>query len=529
MLRIPITKLELLGKKKWEETDRINSLIFAVTSHNQSHSRYNPIPFHERAISLDRFARPYKETIGVSYQIVGIPHFNPTNKFAEYTLKEVTEKTESETILTPDNTIVLCSTPQLIEQYLNLGFSVLPAEYDQKTNSYKGSTPIEIIKKIVVKGDEWLHDTEITNDMSRSAIDMWRDFPNIPKTVLRLWRDPLLTESGSLTLERNYSTYAYDMNNQNLLKIKFNDIKDAVVPGKIVDEGCSDGALIVLLAQAFPDSDIIGIELTCEFAARCEERLRAGEFGGTYVHFHQRNLLEKVFEDATIDTTICNSTTHELWSYGDREKSLKDYIKKKFDQTTKGGRIIIRDVVGPENKEEEIYMKLNREDGRNDDIFKSCENRNERKEYLKGLSTYARFLRFAEDYLTDMRLQGKRGEKTKIKFKEEVVDGESYIVLRLKDAVEFMSKKDYVDNWSSELNEEFAYWDFEEWKNALHGAGFIVKENPNKETGSSRTYVNEWIVDNRWKGKVELFRKVENGLEILSYPPTHMVLVGKKV
>ena len=82
------------------------------------------------------------------------------------------------------------------------------------------------------------------------------------------------------------------------------------------DSGLADeaSALLVPIARDFPDSDLVGIEITGEFMARCIERQRAMEFGGTYVHFHQRNITEPVFEPASIDTTICNSTTHELWS-----------------------------------------------------------------------------------------------------------------------------------------------------------------------------------------------------------------------
>ncbi len=34
-----------------------SEVIFAITSANQENSRYNPVPFHIRAIGVDRFAR----------------------------------------------------------------------------------------------------------------------------------------------------------------------------------------------------------------------------------------------------------------------------------------------------------------------------------------------------------------------------------------------------------------------------------------------------------------------------------------
>jgi hypothetical protein len=290
-----------------------------------------------------------------------------------------------------------------------------------------------------------------------------------------------------------------------------------VVPGKIVDEGCADGALLVPLARDFPDSDLIGIEITGEFIARCHERQRAMEYGGTYVHFHQRNIAEPVFEPASIDTTICNSTTHELWSYGQREDTLRAYLREKFRQTRRGGRIVIRDVVGPEDKEREVYLWCDEKDGSDDDAGD-----------VEKMSTAARFRRFARDFLADQRAAGRRGEETVLRYREEMVDGRRYFVLRLKDACEFMLKKDYVTNWRSEMNEEFAFWDFGQWKRELAGAGFVVLEDANDPGKRSRAYANPWIVRNRLEGKVVVCRMTPEGLARMEHPVTNMVVIGEK-
>ena len=66
-------------------------------------------------------------------------------------------------------------------------------------------------------------------------------------------------------------------------------------------------------------------------------RQRPGEFGGDYVHFFHRNLLDRIFEPDSIDTTICNSTLHELWSYAAQEKTVRAYLAEKFRQLRAGG------------------------------------------------------------------------------------------------------------------------------------------------------------------------------------------------
>jgi hypothetical protein len=98
-------------------------------------------------------------------------------------------------------------------------------------------------------------------------------------------------------------------------------------------------------------------------------------------------------------------------------------------------------------------------------------------------------------------------------------------VVRLRSAVEFLSRKDYVDNWQSELNEEFCFWSFPEWKQVLAETGFQVLENSNEAGKTSRVYANPWIVANRYENHARLF--TQKG-EALPWPPTNMVLVGEK-
>jgi hypothetical protein len=93
-----------------------------------------------------------------------------------------------------------------------------------------------------------------------------------------------------------------------------------------------------------------------------------------------------------------------------------------------------------------------------------------------------------------------------------------------------MSRKDYTDNWQSEMNEEFAYWSFSQWKAALEQVGFQIIENPNRPEAGSRVYVNPWIVANRWESKCALFAKDSRGALVqMAWPVTTMVLVGERL
>lgn len=520
----PLDDLETLGGPKPAEP--LTELIMAVTSANQSHSRYNPIPFHVRAVGVDRFARRLKDALEIEYRIVGVPHFDRTERFCDHVLKAVREDTEDDLLLTPANTVVLCSTPGLIEDWAALGYAVLPAEHAGADLAPRATRPIDLVRRIAETGSAWETDRTLRLELSPAWYALLTDFPEVPRRIARLYRDPLLTETGGLTETRDYTTYARAMDA--IIALKFREIRPGITPGKIVDEGCADGALLVKLAQEFADSDFIGIDIAAEFIARAHERQRAGEFGGAFVHFHQRNLLEPIFEPASIDTTICNSTLHELWSYGEGQATVDAYLAEKFRQTRPGGSLVIRDVVGFAERDRPVLMLADDQDGANERIFEDVASTAGLAAHLGGLSTRARFLRFARDFQADLRRQGRRGEASRVRFEEVEVAGKPGFRLRWQDGIEFLTKLTYVDNWRAEMNEEFAFWSFDEWKAALRRAGFVVVETPEAPAQGSHAYLNAWRVQHDFQDKVAFFAEGPDGLTPLALPPTNMILIGRK-
>jgi len=357
-------------KYLWENLGKKDEIVFAMTSSNQENSRYNPVPFYERSIQVDRFVEQYRQK-GHKCHILGIPHYGPTKKFAEFTIKEVQEQIKLK--LNPTNTVVLCSTVAVMKMYKKLGYKILTAELGKKI-----PLPVDIIKKVA--SVKWKTNKWVKENLAEATYQTWQDYPDIPRRISHIYKEPLLSETGTLT-ERQYSTYAYGMGHSEIIQLKYNDVKRFLRPGKIVDEGCADGALLVPIAKDYADSDLIGIDISAEFIARCKERQRAGDYGGTYVHFHQRNLLKPIFEKNSINTVLCNSTLHELWSYAKQKTSVTKYLKLKYDQLKPRGRIIIRDVVGPEDKNKKVYLWVNNKDGKE-------------KGKLKELSTEARLISF---------------------------------------------------------------------------------------------------------------------------------------
>ena len=460
ILRMPVDALSFLGAPPPAGHPPVTQIVFAITSANQQHSRFNSIPFYARAIGVDRFARALEQGLPFDYRIVGIPHYRPTPRFAEYVLKEIEAQTEGSLRLTPANCIVVSCTPEVQAQYQRLGFAILPAEGGQLP---KPATPNALVEHLVTVGEAWETDLRLRQELAPTSLDLWHDFPDIPRRILRLWRDPLLNSDGSLTSERDYAAYAFGMGNREIIRLKYEDVREALLPGKIVDEGCADGALLAEIAADFPDSDLIGIEITGEFMARALERQRAGAFGGSYVHFHQRNVTQPIFEANSVDTTLCNATIHELFSYGAGAATVHAYFRLKFAQTAPGGRLVIRDVVGPHDREREVWLWLNETDGAPEGA-------------LETLSTFGLFLRFAREF----RPRSDRPvSQPPFPIVWKPVTAPASPSCATKTPLQFMSKKDYLANWSSEMHERFAFWSFAEWKAALADAGFAVLEDPN--------------------------------------------------
>ncbi len=500
----------------------IDRIVFALTSSNQENSRYNPVPFHVRAIGVDRFARDLQAAPGApafSYRIFGIPHYGHTSNFAAFTLKEIAGQGETTTTLSPEDTLVLCSTPEVIRLYRELGFSIAPAEHGVAPAAPRPAVPIDLVRALGETGETWKDSPLLSAELAPATRSLLLDFPELPRRIARIYRDPLTNQDGSLTEKRNYATYARGMNE--ILRLKYLDIRDAIRPGRIADEGCAEGGLLAEIAGDFPDSDLYGIDLSAEFAARFQERKRAGDFAGVYACFHLRNLLDPLFEPASIDTTICNSTLHELWSYAGQEETVRRYLAMKFEQLRPGGRLIIRDVVGPEDGDRLVLLRCAADDGLDTALADIPADRP--AALLNTLSTRARLRLFAHDYLRDLRQQGRRAESSAARFTE-TPDG---FRTTLREAAEFLSKKDYTDNWLSEMNEEFCFWSFSRWLEVLAETGFRVLPAAPSFPAGTRVYTNPWIVEHRYAGHVRLTSADTPGHDF-PFPPTNLVLVAEK-
>jgi hypothetical protein len=504
ILSKPLNKTMDINGAPVSSNENVSALIFAVTSANHSNTRRNPLPFYIRALMIESFGKGFS----VPCFIYGIDDIGQTKSFAEYTVKRIRHESEGMFDLTPSNTCVICATP-VLEMYEQEGFTILPAELaDRKTWRNHAVLPWDVVVSIA-EDKNWMSNQVVNQQMHSSSMDIWKKYKLADKVQL-LFRDHMISDDGDITTTRDYNTYVRQMDD--IAVLKFQETAPHISPGRIGDIGCAVGSWIKLACgdARLRESDFYGIEVARHLFDICQQRKHNGEFTNPFVFFSQRNAVTGlVFDKNSMNTIHTSSLTHEIESYGSRA-DLLSFIQNRFDELAPGGVWINRDVVGPKNKNEIVLMKLNNTDGRNDDFEKTFPIREELAAYLNGLSTLARFYRFVRDF--------RKHEGYKLKFETVELDGSLYFKLQLKDACEFMSRKDYTDNWESEMHETFCFWDFDEWKEHLINVGFAISEKSND-------YTNEWIVKNRLEGKVMLFK---NDLQPIPYPVTNMIMLAMK-
>jgi hypothetical protein len=514
----------------------LDTLVTVITSANQAHSRYNPIDGADRMVVADRFGQHLAQVCGIDYEIIRAPEFATTDRYADFLLEEIRLESEGRLNLNPGNTVVFNSTEPVYRQFLERGFSVNTMEFDPKARAYIRPTPTVILERFAALGTAWERSPEFKGLLASSTLGAWRSNRRLPSTILRLFRDPILNDQGEITATRNHEVYELSMSNPEAMRFKFDDVVQSVASanrGPIVDVGCADGAFLVLAAKAFPDEMFYGVELTKKFTEHCARRLAEKQFGGAYVKFFQRNALEQVFEPGSLGTKFSNSAYHEYASFIDWVAALPRFFKISYDELRALGRSIGRDVVGPRDKHMEVALRLNAENGSNDDVYREFDLGTEQglaglASHLEGLSTYSRFLRFARDFRAHERAAGIDSDKTRVQYHVREMKGQMYALMERQHAAEFLQKMMYTDSWASENHEILCGRSLEDYEELLRMAGFdVVKDAEHPERGT-REFLNEYKRKHFYEGRVALCRPTHDGFEPMPFDPDNMVLVGQK-
>jgi SAM-dependent methyltransferase len=467
------------------------TVVWAVTSANHENTKRNPIPYHRREAAIERFS------VSTGLRSVVVPVFDtaPTDRFAEVTLKNVAIALGLD--LSPANTVVACSTPEVADLYAKLGFRIAPVEAGAAGDP---DHPWDVLTRLAAGDETW---RELAHPATVDVYERYR----LTDAVRTVVNDPVVGSEGGLTATRDYRVYAEAFAGG--AARKWAAVRDHVRPGRIVDIGCGAGDVLELADRepALRESDLIGVEIARHLYEECVHKKAQGGFRNPNVYFYRRNVLGgAVFPPRSVDTTLTFSLTHEIWSYGDRWDSLRRFVAAIYDHTAPGGVWINSDVCGPDDRDRPVLLRLDRADGDNPTAVRrdlAERSPEEAAAHVAGLSTRARFDQFVHDFAFPVAFEAM---------------GDDRVRLALGDAMDYLTRKDYTANWLSETREQFCGIGYADWTALLADVGFEV----DPASGTSR---NDWIVANRIAPVASLAHADGRAMD---WPVTHVRLVARR-
>ncbi len=430
----------------------VDRLVCVITSANHAGTRRNPLDVATR----EEMLVPALERIGKPFALVRIDDVPDSGAWVEHVVAQVQRQLGAP--LTPADTTVYSSNRDVDALFSARGFSTV-------TTEVKGLTPHELVQRVV---DRRPWEDEATPE-TRAVYAR----PGVAEKLRDVFRQTLLNDDGELGHLRDFQSYGAMMDASMAQKLE--DLVRWVKPGCIVDKGCGTGKLLVELSKLYPDSRLVGVDLSREFLRVCDENTYATDdvtlvFG---------NIIERNVPPGSATTVVFSSVMHEVHSYNGYDVTQIDRaLASAVEELAPGGHVVIRDGVSPEPATWRLRL----------------------------LTPQVRetFARFAREFC-----QG-RGAK----FEQLAQDT---VRLASHDANEFLCKKDYLKNWHIEVHEEFGPLTLAGWKDALLRAGLAPLE--------LHAYANPWIVKHRYEGTVEV---LDDAGGRLPWPATNLVVVGRK-
>ena len=500
-----VTRFQVDYLKGLLEKYKDAEVIWAVTSADHTGTQRNPLS-GSRRLGIIEAVTAAESLPGEVYMIA---NKRQRDDFAHYLIEEIRTQTSGRIAMKPENTIVACSTDSVIAQYKALGFQVETVEH-----STGAALPWDVVQKIIAAGRGWANNEEIISLMHPVCKMLYERY-RLAELIQTIYGDPLVnSDDGDITITRDYASYRAAFEDNAWRKVQ--DFAAFVQPGKIVDVGCATGQTIKLLGEKpeLFESDFYGVEVARPLYEICQQRKVNGEFGDTNVYFYQRNIMQsELFEPNAMSTVITMALTHEVESYLGHDELMR-FVDRAYEMTAPGGVYINYDVVGPNDREKEVYFAPNREDGDTPEDLRWDLQGEELAAFLSTLSTAARLSRFLHDF--------REHEADGIAVRYEIIGGKSYAVLKYGDLCEFLAKKDYLASWKSEMHEKFCFYAHNDWCDTLKRAGFEI-------TVDSRPITNQWLIDNRFAVAGKVYDMLDGALtERKSLPVTNTLLVARK-
>ncbi len=252
--------------------------------------------------------------------------------------------------------------------------------------------------------------------------------------------------------------------------------------GRVADMGMGSGTGSEALASLYPSLDVIGVDINPEMVVLARERYRLPNLS-----FITGDIAEPCFEAESLDAVFDSSVLHHVTTFNGYDYSTAERaLKVQTEQLRANGTLIVRDFVALEPGL--VLLDLPQD-------------------------TAELLLKFSREFRKLSQTPG-------FSLSEEPAPRPDWRRFRLEHrlAHEFVLRKDYLEDWDTEVLEEYCYFTQAEFEQVFARLGLRVL--------ASHPVVNPWIVRHRFDGKFEL-RDPEG--QLLDDPPTNYVIVGEKV
>lgn len=270
--------------------------------------------------------------------------------------------------------------------------------------------------------------------------------------------------------------------------------------GRVADMGMGSGATTHALAALYPALEVVGVDVSAEMVELAREAHRLPNLS-----FVQGDVGQRVFEPDSLTAIFDSSVLHHVTTFGGYDHAAAGRaLEAQVVQLAVGGLLVVRDFVDPGAGE--VWLDVPADDGDGGDEPRRC-------------STAALLERFGREFRSLSAAPG---------FRCTAVDpgpgdpplaaGRRRYRMSLKLAAEFLLRKDYRQDWETEVKEEYTYFTQEQFEDCFARLGLRLL--------ASTPLRNPWIVRNRWRGRVSLHAPDGAALEL---PPTNYVITGEKV
>ena len=254
--------------------------------------------------------------------------------------------------------------------------------------------------------------------------------------------------------------------------------------GRIADMGMGSGSGSEALAALYPRLQVEGVDVNPTMV-----EVARGQYRRPNLRFCVGDIAEPCFPAGSLDGIINSSVLHHVTSYnGYQYGQAARALQAQVEQLALGGTLVVRDFLAPPPGCIELRLPPH---------------------WLEL------WIRFSQEFrsLLPARQRG-------FAFEDLGDDERGWRRLRVERrwAVEFVLRKDYQQDWATEILEEYTYFTQREFEEQFRQLGLRVLV--------STPLYNPWIVQNRFEDQFQFLDKDGNALD---FPPTNYLIVGEKV